>query len=440
MSIRDLADQVVADFQDRELPQPTARRVGLPSLPGKADAVVGMRRSGKTWLLYQHLRDLLDDGVPRGHMLYVDFEDERLPPMQATDLQEFVAALFRRTPTAQDGECWLLFDEIQVVPGWEAFVRRMAERSRTHVVVSGSSARMLSREIATSLRGRSLTTEVLPFGFDEVLVHHGEAIPDTWPVSERRRNRLESRFASYLEVGGFPEVQHLGEDLRARVLQEYVDVVLFRDVVERHRVSNVPALRYLVRQLLANPGGRFSINRFYNDQRSQGIAVGKDTLHEYLGYLEDAYLVFPVTIHSESERARMVNPRTCYVVDQGLARAMSRKAARDTGRLLENIVYLELRRRGYRMDYLVTGDGYEVDFVARSVGGEPLLVQVCADASNEGTRRRELRALEAAMDGRSLRSATMVTLVGQETVELDAGRVDVVPAWRWLLEGVPGPQ
>jgi hypothetical protein len=221
------------------------------------------------------------------------------------------------------------------------------------------------------------------------------------------------------------------------VLRDYVDVALFRDVVERHGVSNVPALRYLVRALLRSPGAKFSVNRSYNDLRSQAVRVAKDTLHEYLGYLEDAYLVFPVRIASESVRAQEVNPRKCYLADHALARASSYRASADLGHLLENIVYLALRRRGREVRYLVTRSGCEVDFVAEAAGGgAPELVQVCADLSEPGVRERELRALAEALAERGLERATIVTLADEGSVAIDRREVRIRPAWRWLLESL----
>ncbi len=428
-------DELVAGFQERELPEPTARSLELPGLPGKVDAVVGMRRSGKTWFLFQQIRQRLESGVGRDRLLYLNFEDERLLPISAGDLHLVPEAHYRRFPESRDQLCWFYFDEIQNVPGWERFVRRLVDNEKLAIVLTGSSAKLLGREIATSLRGRSLSSELFPFSFEESLRHAGVEVPRQWPVSARRRSLLENRFDGYLEVGGFPEVQSVAPELRIRVLQDYVDVVLFRDVVERHRVENLPALRYLQRRLLSQPARKFSINRLHNDLKSQGIPAGKDSLHRYLSHLEDAFLLATVTIASASARARQVNPRKCYAIDPALATATSFRASRDTGHLLENVVYLELRRRGCSAWYVHTRSGYEVDFLARSLTGERELIQVSADVSRSRTRRRELRALEEAMEEHGLDRATLITLREEGTVDVDGGRlVRIVPAWRWLLE------
>jgi uncharacterized protein len=433
MDLRELIDELIADFAERELPPVTPRRLELPGLPGKADVIVGMRRSGKTYFLYQQIHERAAAGIGRDRVLYLNFEDERLLPMGTDDLHQVPEAFYRRYPASRDQICWFFFDEIHNVPGWERFVRRLIDAENVRLVVSGSSAKLLGREIATSLRGRSLTSELLPFSFEEALWHDGVETRE-WPPSARQRSIVENRFERYLEVGGFPEVQGLSADLRLRVLQDYVDVVLFRDVVERHEVENLPALRYLERCLLSRPANKFSVHKVHNDCRSQGIRVGKDALHRYLEYLEDAFLLFTTTVASPSARVRQTNPRKCYPIDHGLAAASSFSASSDVGHLLESLVYVELRRRGRSMSYVVTSGGHEVDFLAETRRGERELVQVCADVASPETRHRELRALDEAMREVNVETATVVTLRDEEAVEIDGRRVKIVPAWRWLLD------
>lgn len=430
----ELIDRLIADFQERELPQVTPRDLSLPGLPGKADVVVGMRRSGKTWFLYQQIADRIANGIDRGRLLYLNFEDERLLPLPASDLSRIPEAFYRRAPANREHLCWFYFDEIQNVPGWETFVRRLLDTEKIALVLTGSSARLLSREIATSLRGRSLSTEILPFSFAESLRHSGVSAPEAWPPGANLRSALEHQLERYLESGGFPEVQSIPQDLRVRVLQEYVDVVIFRDVVERHAVDNLPALRYLERRLLASPAGKFSVNKFFNDLKSQGMRVGKDSLYEYLAHLEDSFLLFTMTVSSSSARVRQANPRKCYPADPALSAALSFRASGDIGHLLETAVYLELRRRGRSLAYVATRSGYEVDFLAEGPKGSRELIQVCADLDDPTTRQRELRALEEGMMETACERATLITLRTESNVEIAGQPVRIVPAWRWLLE------
>lgn len=437
--IQELVEQLVADFQDRALPEVTPRRLELASLPGKADVVVGMRRSGKTWFLYQEIRKRLASGVGRDRVLYLNFEDERLLPLTAAELHLIPDAFYRRYPASREQLCWFYFDEIQNVSGWERFVRRLLDSEKAAIVLTGSSAKLLSREIATSLRGRSLSAELLPFSFEETLRHAEIEVPDKWPPPAKVRSLLENRFNRYLEIGGFPEVQDVTSDLRLRILQDYVDVVLFRDVAERHSVENLPALRYLERGLLARPAAKFSVHRLHNDLKSQGLRVGKDSLHKYLDYLEDAYLLFTTQVASPSTRVRQTNPRKCYPVDPALAAATSFRASREIGPRLETATYLELRRRGFAVSYVNTANGYEVDFLAEHPLTGWQLVQVSAETADPGTWQREVRALEGAMGELEIERATVVTLSGERTLKVGGKAVRVVPAWRWFLASKPSP-
>jgi predicted AAA+ superfamily ATPase len=396
--MRELLQQLIADSLTTTPPLYTQRDARLPAVPGKAVAVVGMRRSGKTTFLWQCLANRLATGAPREALLYLNFEDERLTGLVATDLQWIVEDYFRLVPHLRDRQrVTFLFDEIQVVQGWEAFARRLIDSEQADLFLTGSSARLLSREVATSMRGRALEVLIHPFSFREALRH--AAAEPTEPHagwSRALRTELDERLRHYLIAGGFPEAQGVPIRDRRDLLRSYVDVAILRDVIERHAVSNPLPLRWLQRHLLANPAAQFSVQKFYDTLRSQGIGVGKDTLHTFLGYLEDSFLIRVVSLHSASERQRMVHPRKIYPVDPGLIPIYERAGRPNLGAALETTVLIELERRGYEIGYVRTRDGFEVDFLARSPEGDWLLLQVCADLSDAATREREVRALLSA--------------------------------------------
>ncbi len=428
-----LFESLIADFQERAFPAATRRDAAPPGLPGKIDVLIGMRRSGKSWRLAQAMADLVASGVPKTRLLHVNFDDERLRSLQTADLQQLPAAFFRLTPQNKHERCHFFLDEIQNVPDWDAFVRRLLDTENVQMMLTGSSARLLSREIASTLRGRSLATEIFPFSFGESLRHQGADDAPAEPAGAARRALLSSALRGYLSAGGFPEVQGLAAHLRVAILQEYVDVVILRDVVERHGVGNVTALRHLIRRLLGAPATAFSVHRFHNELQARGVACGKNALHEMLAHLEDAYLVQTVGIDARSEQQRQVNPRKIYPIDTGLAQAFRTSPDTDRGRLLETLVFLDLRRRGNEIAWLRTQQGWEVDFIARPTEGPPLLVQACESIADPSTRERELRALRAAMSERGIHAGTVVTLDEEARVDADEGPIAVVPAWRWLL-------
>lgn len=368
-------------------------------MPNKATAVIGMRRAGKTTFLHQLRRERHETGAPREWLPYLNFEDEQLVGMEARHLTLLIDAYYRRFPAlrAKERILWCL-DEIQIVPGWERFVRQLLDEERVEVFLSGSSARLLSREIATSMRGRAWEVVVHPFSFQEFLCHHERVLPGEPDfLGAPARSHLEKWLIEYLTVGGFPEAQSLELESRHRLLRDYVDVVMMRDIIERHQVSNVVVLRWLVRHMLADAGGSFSVEKFYAALKSQGLKVAKDTVHELVAHLEDCFLVRSLWVDTDSERRRMVNPRKVYPIDPGLIPVFDRSGKQNLGHALETVVLIELERRGREVTYVRNPSGSEVDFMARSARGEEL-IQVCANAQDSETAARELRALDEARE------------------------------------------
>ena len=423
--------RLIDDFQERQLPALVARDADFPGVPGKADVAIGMRRTGKTFFCYQKIQELLEVGVKRQQVLYLNFEDERLLDFRVTDFQAILDIYYGRFPENKDLECYFFFDEIQRIDQWEMFIRRLLDTEKARLFLTGSSSKLLSTEIATSLRGRSLSTEIFPFSFKEYLKAGGLFAESPRNFGSRTAAILRKAASDYLETGGFPEALNLERNLRVEVLQGYIDSVILKDVIERHRVGNVIALKHLVSHVMHAPGGKFSVNRFYNTLKSMAIKCTKNSLYEYLDHLTDAYLLYRVPIHSHSEKARMLNPPKVYTVDTGLLNAMTFRKSANNGPLLENLVFMHLRRNGYEMEYVTTREGNETDFFARhKASGKVILVQACWDMTEQHTFNRELRGLQSAMQELAIDSGTIVTWDDETELE---GNISVVPVWKWLL-------
>lgn len=414
----------------------TLRDARVSTIPNKAHAVIGMRRTGKTTFLRQLQTNLRRD-LPPERAVYLSFDDDRLAGIGVEQLGFLLEEYYRRYPSYRGREPvhWL-FDEIQLVPGWDRFVRRVLDAERVEITVSGSSARMLSREVHSSLRGRATATVIRPFSFREFLRHRGEEParePVRWSAAER--SLVEKRFREYLVEGGFPEAQGLPTAERVELLQGYVDTVLFRDVIERYAVTQVAALRWVVRHCLRNPAGSFSVHRLHRDLKAQGHGVGKDAVHAMLDHLMDAFLVTAVPLGTESERQRNSNPRKLYPADPGLIKAFDASGRSNIGHALETAVLNELERNGAEIGYVKTANGLEVDFLARyPTGGEELL-QVCADVSAEGTRARELAALEEASAQYPRAARRLLVLDRDSRAQAAQSAPDAQPAYEWLLAG-----
>jgi predicted AAA+ superfamily ATPase len=416
----------------------TRREARLPGVPGKVHAVIGMRRAGKTTFLRQILSDLRSRMAPE-RAIYLGFDDDRLAGIDSGQLSTLLEEYYRLHPDLRSREpVHFLLDEIQFVPGWDRFLRRVLDTELVEIAVSGSSARLLSREVHTSLRGRGLETVIRPFCFREFLRHRGEE-PEgeaaRW--SSATRSLVEKGLREFLVAGGFPEVQGLDAPLRIELLQGYVNTVLFRDVVERSGMSQVAALRWVVRQCLRNPAGSFSAHRLHRDLSAQGLGVAKDVVHAFLGHLQDSFLISAVPLASESERRRNSNPRKVYPLDPGLIRAFDTSGRSNAGHALETAVLNELERRKAEIGYVKTGDGREVDFLVRYPAGGEELVQVCADPSRRETMDRELGALASASREHPRADPRLLVLDREQALHVRAPGVDVRPAAEWLLDWPP---
>ncbi|MCC5789011.1 MAG: ATP-binding protein, partial [Opitutales bacterium] len=410
----------------------TRREASPPLLKGKAVTVIGMRRSGKTCYLQQLRGDRLKEGIRRESMVYFNFEDERLAGFTAQDLNLIPSLHQRLFPDPTDGRRSYFLDEIQLVPEWEQFVRRLLDEGECDIFLSGPSARLLSREVATAMRGRGWEVVITPFSFPEYLRHHNRE-PEQKPkfLQSREKMRLDTEFQNFLVTGGFPEAQGLPDSDRRQLLQSYVDVVLLRDIIERHKVSNATALRWMTRRLLANPAGLFSVTKFEAELKSQGIGVGRETLYQFLAYLEDAFLLQIVPIATDSEKRRQVNPRKVYPLDPALGPVFDRSQKQNLGYALEVAVHNELFRRRAEAAYVKTKEGYEVDFLVRNTDGSHGLIQVAADIDDAQTRKRECRALQAAAGEIRVDRQLLLTAESRLPSPAVPSPIEVLPAWEW---------
>ena len=327
------------------------------------------------------------------------------------------------------------FDEIQAAPGWESFVDRLLRTERCQVHLTGSSAQLLSREIATQMRGRALSWEIFPFSFREYLDYRG--IDAAGDLSTKRRLTIVKAFGEYWERGGFPEVAGLGRDLRIRIHQEYFNTILFRDVVERHDVSHPRAVSDLAHRLVDDAASLYTVNSLTGYLKSLGHRVPKTAVSEYLEWFEDAFFLFTVRIFDASAARRNANPKKVYCIDHALIASVSSGILVNSGNLLENLVFTALRRRHPEIHYYRTRTEREVDFVVPRRGRPPLLVQACESLADPRTRKRETAALAAAMAELDVRTATIVTRNERERIEAGGAVIEVLPAWRFLLDTDP---
>lgn len=393
-----LLETLLTEFQDflnAKAEESVPRFYRFPEAKDLIKVAVGMRRSGKTYFLFQTINELLSSGTLLKRICYLNFEDDRILPMDSKAMGRLIDDWYTLYPENHQHRCYLFLDEVQNIEGWPQVVRRLLDTKNVEIYITGSSAKLLSKEIATSLRGRSLSTEILPYNYIEYLYAHNYELPSRL-FAQKKLDVQRKYLLEYLRVGGFPGIQHLPHKERVETLQNYVDTVIFRDIIERHQISNAALLKYFIGFLLRSTAAPFSIHKFYNDIKSQGYKVAKDTLYSYLSYLEDAFLIFSVPIFTESLRYMQTRPKKIYAIDNGLVGANTFKFSENVGKLLENLVYLDLRRQGRKIFYYQTQDGYEIDFITQDIHGNYEMIQVVWDAQESQTLEREMRALKQA--------------------------------------------
>jgi len=424
---KDIIKTIIRDFHVAALPALKRRSQQIPVASGKIVTLVGVRRSGKTSLLFNIISDLLQQGTPITSILYINFEDERLD-LNTEELDLLLQAWQELYPDMLLDGCSFFFDEIQNIAGWDKFVRRIYDRGARNIFITGSNARFLSSDIATSLRGRTISYEVFPLSFTEYLTFR-EVTPDL--NSSKSVAMINHHLQDYLSRGGFPEVIGYSNSLRNRVLQEYFNVMIYRDLVERYEIRNLPALKFFLKRIVSSATKQFSVNKIYHELKSSGFTIGKNQLYDFLEAAINIYLAQTLRKHSDSLVDRELGERKVYVIDTGLLNALDFKFSDDTGKALEEAVFLELRRREKEIYFFK--DKAECDFIVKQGFEVTEAIQVAATISDAQTRSRELRGLTECCNRFGLRHAVIVTHDASEEIEHNGIAVSVIPLYRWLL-------
>ena len=408
---------IIKDFHKRGVPKLIERDICVPLNSNKIVSIIGPRRAGKTYLMYQVISKIKDTT----NVIYINFEDERLE-LTSKELNQIIESYFEIYPSKKEKDLYFFFDEIQEINGWEKFVRRIYDTISKNIFITGSSSKLLSKEIATSLRGRTVTYEVLPLSFKEYLKFK-KIEKDVH--STKGKAGLVSCFNGYLEKGGFPETVDMNKELYEKSLRNYFEVMVYRDIVERYDISNISSLKSFIKRLVANTSREFSINKIFNNLKSEGVKTSKDSLYKFLDYCEDAYIIMPISNFSESLSKQTI--KKSYSIDTGLSSMLSFTLSKNKGRLFENVILLELKRRSNEVYYYK--ERIECDFIIKEKDRITQAIQVCYDL-NENNQEREVNGLKEAMKRFGLKKGLIVTYNQKKKI----GSIGVIPAFEWLLE------
>lgn len=376
--------------------------------------ISGLRRVGKSTLLAQFARRLGSE-----FLYYVNFEDDRFLGFQAEDANDLYQALVELFGERK----YFVIDEVQNVPGWERFIRRFMDMG-IKFYITGSNASLLSRELGTRLTGRYVPVELFPFSFVEFLQIRGYALPDTASLTTAKMAHLRQHLDEYLRLGGIPDPLKYPE---LPLLRTLYDDVLYRDIATRYRIEDVRALKELAYYLMSNPASPVSFNKLKEQYRLGSV----NTIKNYIEYLENSWLIFTMNVYDYSVKRQQIAAKKVYSIDTGLSSAVGFTFSANTGRLLENMAFLALRRKTREIYYYTTPAGYEVDFYLPET---QQLIQVAQNMDQPATREREIRALVDAMGALGLSSGLILTEIGSDEVTANGCTILIRSLAEWLLE------
>ena len=414
----------------------TTRDIQIFPVPRKATVIIGIRRSGKSTWQHEKMEALLDEGVLVENICYIDFSDDRLDflRIEESDPSVITNTYYGMYPEKHGQQVYFFFDELQYVNRWAQFVNRIQTTETCEVYITGSSAKLLSKEIATELGGRTFSWEIFPFSFREFLRANGKPQAITDIVS---RDAIISAFDSYVEMGGMPERLVLPKGSMAPIyFQNLVNDVITRDILFRYNIQHPVQVKRLVQILMNNYSRLFTVNKLKQRLAGERNKLSPELISDYIDKLIDCYLIFTVPIRSYNMAVKAVNPKKIYCVDHALVQAFSRATSENIGFVLENMVYIALRRSMEHIFYYKTSKGDEIDF-AVGPDNDIQLIQVCWELSKESrTREHELSPLLDGMEELGLQKSWIIT--GYEKEEFkdeQTGRViHIVPAYSWLLQ------
>lgn len=424
--LKAIVTEQIIDNQQIIFASASPRSLEIKTLDGVISIVMGVRRCGKSTLMESIMKQLVAQGTPRENIVWLNFSDDRFLPLHQESWDTIHNAYFSLHPEKRKSEkIYFFFDEIQIFPNWEVFVERLRREEYCEIYITGSSARMLSKEIGTALRGRTLSWELFPFSFNEYLIRCN---PPRNKKSSNYRLFMQNAWERYKEEGGFPAVFGIDSPLRRQLHQEYFNALLLRDIIERYDVRYPQVLRHLANKVINGIGTLFSIRKAHDEVKSLGYSISRETITQFLQWMEDAYFIFAVPSYSPSIARQAREFRKLYCVDHSMAASLGTRILKNRGQMLENMIFCELRRETPDVYYYRTKEGYEVDFIAILNSGEKMLVQVCEDMSIPSTRNREIRALTSAMAETKLSLGFIITEYFDETIETDAGIIRCLPA------------
>jgi predicted AAA+ superfamily ATPase len=419
--------EVLLEWKERELPKNIIKRDVKVWFNKHIVSIIGPRRAGKTYFMFQLISELLEKGFTKDDIVYVDFTDPRAKKVEFSEFLREVNSLFNKN-------AYLFLDEVQEIKDWSSFIRALHNLENYKLVISGSSSKLLSREIATQLRGRSISSIVFPFSFEEILSLKNIEINE---ASKAKLGEVLRLLNEYLEFGGYPEIVTTeGKERKNEIGRVYYNTIFFQDIVERFKIRNVSLMNYFVGYCIANASSFLSISKVEKEMKSMGISISKRTLAQYLRYVEEALFVLPIKRFSYKYRERAKYPVKVYLIDN-IYFNLEPRFSKDIGKRMENAVALSLLKKKLQnlideVFYFKVNDK-EVDFVVKDGLAIKRLIQVTCASNKDEIEKREFMSLVKASKLLKCSDLTIITWDYKDEIKVGDKVIKCLPLWEWLI-------
>ena len=422
--MKNIFKQILSDFHSRELKVVKKRDLRIDLNTWKIISIVWPRRAWKSFYLYWIINDLIKSWVDKDNIIFINFEDERIS-LDWSELQTLIDAYLEMYNDKDLKKCYFFFDEIQNIDWWEKFVRRIYDEGIENIFITWSNAKLLSKEISTSLRGRSLSYELLPLSFKEYLEFKWEKL-NIYTTKDKAKILIMQM--EFIKWWWFPEIIDFSESTKIKTLQEYFDVMLYNDIIERYKIKNVLVLKEFVKQLLQSTTSEYSINKIWNNLKSLWLRFDKNDLYDFIDYLDTIYFSKSLSKYEYSLKKQTL--KKIYLFDNWFLNAITFNFSDNYWKLLENIVYIELYRKfGENIFFLKNWS--ETDFILNKE--EKIVFQVCYDLTKQNYDR-EIKWCLDWMNKLKINNSFLITFEQEEKIEVDWKIIYVIPFYKWILE------
>ncbi|MCD6476592.1 MAG: ATP-binding protein [Candidatus Aenigmarchaeota archaeon] len=403
------------------------RQVNFP-LTKFGVAIIGPRRAGKTFSIFSFIKNkhLKDE-----EYIFINYEDDEIKSLKRSEKVKIIdkhIEMYKKQPK------FIFLDEIHALERWQSFIYSLIEKKKYHLFITGSSSKLLSKEIATQLRGRVISIPVFPFSFKEYL--NLKEIKPSFPLSSSTISILKGFLREYLSTTGFPPI--IIDKINPKTFfKDYIDLIIFKDIVERFKVKNIYALKFLINRIISSSPKQFSVNKVFNELKSRGIKTGKGVLYNYADHLEDVMFLFFLKKIYFSERKSALSIPKVYLCDLGLANYLvGTKFSENIGKAMENAVFIELKKKelgGEINLFYWEADNYEVDFVIKEGIKIKQLLQVSYTSARDEIDKREIKSLLKASKELKCKNLLVITWDYESEEKIDGKKIKFIPLWKWLL-------